>query len=711
MTLEQQQAAEVSESQQTISMEETNENESRNETKAEGSSGGGGGKKHTGKGKVGKNSRPGGASNGAKILVSSSPNANANGNGNGGGTNSRATPSSRATTSKDGDDDDESHRASFAKVQKAQEKYRAMSLQDMVKDRGEKLVIIQPGSEILRIGLASEPDFVEVPNCVAYRKHETQPKKRQRRNEQEEEGSSNASGVDETLRDTGCRTIETLLGMSRASRKSGKPMDLPVLESHGTSEPSERGTDGKKSDFDDADGTGGKGNARVLFGEEALAGASSGDYDLHFCIRNGHLYDAGTPVTTMKSCLCEIWSWAIHSQLNIEKKDLPSYSCLVLVSNVMDKREVRDMIDVVLKDLGMLEVAIHSESVASVFTHACPVACVVHVDTHVTSVMCIEDGQCVGNSKVVLPYGRWDVLNLMKDLLGKHQCWPFTKGEKKEYPGGAGWNSIEEFKALRDIYLNCCSFEIDSQASATQQKVAPESNGKKVGSTRRISNEITLGVQSSSGRMVDNYKLKPGCYSKLAPVALYVPTAFGLTRREAEERSLDHVTVEFEDGLDEFMLDALQNKDSSNPFRRLQKQPEQRSSPQKRDEVIGLDQAIVKSIVENKKPELKNRLFENIIFVGDATCELPGCIAMLESRVLHAIPAKEAVSTVNVLQPQVDRRESVFKGGALLGILDLVQENWIQRDVWLTGGIQVGAQRKLSRMNKLTLQLLWHGAY
>ena len=69
-------------------------------------------------------------------------------------------------------------------------------------------------------------------------------------------------------------------------------------------------------------------------------------------------------------------------------------------------------------------------------------------------------------------------------------------------------------------------------------------------------------------------------------------------------------------------------------------------------------------------------------------------------------------STVNVVHPKVgDPRETIFRGGALLGVLDWVQENWIQRKEWVAGGVHVGGAKKLSRINKLSLQLLWNGVY
>ncbi len=89
------------------------------------------------------------------------------------------------------------------------------------------------------------------------------------------------------------------------------------------------------------------------------------------------------------------------------------------------------------------------------------------MDTHLTSVICLEDGIPVPNSKKVLPYGRWDVFNLIKGLLRKQDCWPWPSsspspagtrggGEGGRKYRGIGCNAVEEFRALEDIYLKCC---------------------------------------------------------------------------------------------------------------------------------------------------------------------------------------------------------------------------------------------------------------
>ena len=120
---------------------------------------------------------------------------------------------------------DATHSELYAKAQQATEKYRAMTIPEMVADRGTRLLVIQPGSETLRVGLASAPErAVEVPNCVAYKVSSSGV-----RGEGRSAKRPRTESTDPSIMDVGCRKIETALGLSRASRKGGKVVGDPTL--------------------------------------------------------------------------------------------------------------------------------------------------------------------------------------------------------------------------------------------------------------------------------------------------------------------------------------------------------------------------------------------------------------------------------------------------------------------------------------------------
>jgi len=86
-----------------------------------------------------------------------------------------------------------------------------------------------------------------------------------------------------------------------------------------------------------------------------------------------------------------------------------------------------------------------------------------------------------------------------------------------------------------------------------------------------------------------------------------------------------------------------------------------------------------------------------------------GLVGAVEERVLHAIPANEAVDTVEVLQQRTDPLIVSWKGGAILGILDYFsRDQWIHREDWVHGGIKIGSGRKYRDSHLLQTQALWY---
>ncbi|KAL6532407.1 Actin-like protein arp9 [Orobanche gracilis] len=98
--------------------------------------------------------------------------------------------------------------------------------------------------------------------------------------------------------------------------------------------------------------------------------------------------------------------------------------------------------------------------------------------------------------------------------------------------------------------------------------------------------------------------------------------------------------------------------------------------PKKQDN-IGLADAITKSILSAGRIDLQRRLF-----------------CSMQLRVLHAIPSHEAIDTVEVLQSRTNPAFVSWKGGAILAILDFTRDAWIHREDWIKNGIHIGSGRK-----------------
>ncbi|EXB98157.1 hypothetical protein L484_008137 [Morus notabilis] len=113
----------------------------------------------------------------------------------------------------------------------------------------------------------------------------------------------------------------------------------------------------------------------------------------------------------------------------------------------------------------------------------------------------------------------------------------------------------------------------------------------------------------------------------------------------------------------------------------------------KKEEKVGLAEAITSSILSTGRIELQRKLFCSIQLIGGVALTA-GFVPAVEERVLHAIPSNEAIDTVEVLQSRTNPTFVSWKGGAILGILDFGRDAWIHREDWIRNGIHIGSGRK-----------------
>lgn len=117
------------------------------------------------------------------------------------------------------------------------------------------------------------------------------------------------------------------------------------------------------------------------------------------------------------------------------------------------------------------------------------------------------------------------------------------------------------------------------------------------------------------------------------------------------------------------------------------------SNQQKKEDNIGLAEAISKSILSTGRIDLQRKLFCSMQLIGGVALTT-GLISAVEERVLHAIPSNEAIDTVEVLQSRTNPSFVAWRGGAILGVIDFVRDAWIHREDWIQNGIHIGGVRK-----------------
>ncbi|GJX60317.1 actin-related protein 9 [Tanacetum coccineum] len=131
----------------------------------------------------------------------------------------------------------------------------------------------------------------------------------------------------------------------------------------------------------------------------------------------------------------------------------------------------------------------------------------------------------------------------------------------------------------------------------------------------------------------------------------------------------------------------------SNPLQMWDNYPYMQPNQQKKEEKIGLAEAISKSILSAGRIDLQRKLFCSMQLIGGVGLTT-GLVSAVEDRVLAAIPHTEAIDSVEVLQSRTNPLFVAWRGGAILGVLDYGREAWIHREDWIQNGIHIATGTK-----------------
>ncbi|XP_065861767.1 actin-related protein 9 isoform X2 [Euphorbia lathyris] len=547
----------------------------------------------------------------------------------------------------------------------------------LIAERGSNLVVINPGSANVRIGLAQHDIPFNIPHCIARYTNQT-PKL----NVQDQLLNSQVTTVQHMEREKAYDIIASLMKIpfldeevanNAFPRKIGrvdgynphngrKDMALawtniyeqeknPSLATEGATNEGQVGESLDKNASTDVKelSTSERKYRQFIYGEEALRVSPADPYCLHRPIRRGHLnISQRYPMQQVLEDLHAIWDWILIEKLHIPQSERNMYAAVLVLPETFDNREIKEMVSVVLRDLHFSSAVVHQEGLAAVFGNGLSTACVVNVGAQVTSVICVED-----MSRCLL----WTQRH--------HQTWPQIRTDILTKP-----IDLLMLNRLRESYCEIREGEVDAVAV-----VHSYDDGVTAGSHRTRLTALNV-----------------------PPMGLFYPMLFVPDVYPPPPRSWFH---DYEDMLeDTWHIDYPRRPEISDSsysginvgLPMWDNFPVFSSKP-KKEEKVGLAEAITGSILSTGRIDLKRKLFCSIQLIGGVALT-PGIIPTVEERVLHSIPSNEAIDTVEVLQSRMDATFVSWRGGSILGILDFSRDAWIHREEWIRNGIQVGSGRK-----------------
>lgn len=559
----------------------------------------------------------------------------------------------------------------------------------LVAERGGNLVVINPGSANIRIGLASQDVPFIIPHCIARRT--TGANKSPRRNVQDQMLNSQVNTAQHMERERAYDTIASWLKIPKLNDELANSYTRKMAQIDGFNPQDTRKDstftwtnvfENSNSSFS-VDGYGARHDTlyqskahedtthteskyrEVICGEEALRISPAEPYCLRRPIRRGHLnVSQYYPTQQVLEDIYAIWEWILIDVLHIPLSQRSTYSAILVVPDTFDSREIKELLTIVLRDMNFSSVVVHQESLAAVFGNGLSTACIVNIGAQVTSITCVEDGVPLSHTGSTLSFGGEDISRCLLWTQRYHQTWPPIRTDALCKP-----IDLLMLNRLKESY--CRIKEGDAEAFVevhSYDEGAPPGMHK----TRLTAlNVPPMGLFYPKLLVPDAYPPPPRTWFSDYEDMLEESWHMEMPRRADPSEIFSGFNV----GLP--MWEAY---------------PVYTNKRRKEDN-LGLAEAVTKSILSAGRIDLQRKLFCSIQLVGGVALT-SGLIAAVEDRVLHAIPSNEAIDTVEVLQSRTNPAYVAWKGGVILGILDVAREAWIFREDWIQGGLYVGSTRK-----------------
>ncbi|CAM8921247.1 unnamed protein product [Rhodiola kirilowii] len=565
----------------------------------------------------------------------------------------------------------------------------------LASERGSKIVVFNPGSANVRIGLAQQEIPLSIPHCIA--RHVRGGSQGPKQYLQDQMLNSQITTAQHMEREEAYDTIASLLKIpyldeevahSSFSRKMARldgynPQTnmkdaafdwTDVFEKCSPPSASENVPDnGAASDSSEQPGTsdskesvaGALKYREFICGDEALRISPAEPYCIRRPIRRGHLnISQYYPMQQVIDDLYAIWDWLLVEKLQIPHAERNSYSAVVVLPETFDSREIKEILSILLRDLQFSFAVVHQEALAAVFGNGLTTACIVNIGAQLTTVTCIEDGVSLPTTSKTLGFGGEDISRCLLWTQRHHQTWPAIRTDCTGKP--------IDMLMLNRLKESCCQIK-EGEVEA-----------------------LAIVHSYEDGTPPRSHKTRLTALN-IPPMGLFYPMLLVPEVYPPPPRTWFH---DYDDMLDERWDIEFQRRDMSDSFLASfgggfptwDNYPVFATKPTK-EEKLGLADAIAISILSVGRIDLKRKLFCSIQLIGGVALT-NGLISAIEGSVLHAIPPAEAIDTVEVLPSRTCQPFVAWKGGAVLAILDTGRDTWIQREDWLENGIHIGTGRK-----------------
>lgn len=398
------------------------------------------------------------------------------GGGGGGGANS-------ATATAEPDDDDDN---------------------DNDNDPSERVLVLHPGADTLKLGWSTDIEAVSVPNLIAHRSATPHMLPSDPKRHIVERKVSTLDTVDSpTFAERKAPIRESFKDRMKYYKRRMLPNSTEqclLFNRKGQSEVVEEGYEIDTVLSKDA---------RTLVGDQVLTIGDLENWTVRSPFASGSLStfnDSDTNYTSAEEIYGDIELMLRHAfktHFDVSAKDHQSINVMLVLPNAYSKAYVETMMEILLVRMNFKNVAFIQEALASSFGAGLSSSCIVDIGARGIHIACVEDGVVSEHSRVELDYGINDVIRMWgKSLINQQMQWR------------PNLSDVRDFFTLRQSLRDCATFDDEAVGINTTS--------------------ILVKHREQGGLKVERFILKVWDDVMTCPMGLFYPDVFD----EPEEESV-----------------------------------------------------------------------------------------------------------------------------------------------------------------------------
>ncbi|XP_049847937.1 uncharacterized protein LOC126304993 [Schistocerca gregaria] len=212
-------------------------------------------------------------------------------------------------------------------------------------------------------------------------------------------------------------------------------------------------------------------NTSYFIGDQVLYLDDSDPYNIYFPFYAGHFNYKYLHMTCpdpdrqsfaithafVKDSITKILTEVFLVYMDVRKEELALYDVMLVIPDSFYKREVKDLIHILLLDIGFGNILLHKSGLCAAVGSGKSACCVVNIGYCHTTISCVDNFEVLKPSLMSLPYGGIDVSLFLKDLLARSSEVNFFK-----YHSANIRKSIQDLIIFEEIKESTCCFDVNS---------------------------------------------------------------------------------------------------------------------------------------------------------------------------------------------------------------------------------------------------------